>query len=324
MNRISNLLAIFFTVFLLSGCEDDFVPAPEVGEEKAKVVEEKAEPNASSLADAKVADGLTSMYRVFIDHMNPFKPGRATLDFNLPIKLFTEAIQLDPSPRLAHVQFHIGICYEQMGNDAQAQFHFDQAKELGYEADKKEHVVTYGFDNLSRFYKPFDNYNNANELEINSKVVYINRGRAYLELGLAGKAIADFDKAIELDPNDITAYFNRGKAYSQNTRAYDHEKAIADYSKVIELDPNDASTYNNRGEVYAKWCSDRAADGDAPAEEVLAYFEKAIADFTKAIELDPTFAVAYYARGFVFQELGKTGKAKLDFAKAEELGYEPE
>ncbi|MDB4864679.1 tetratricopeptide repeat protein [Pirellulaceae bacterium] len=291
MNRISKLLTIFFTVFLLSGCGEEMVPVPpedasenaetkgenaEVVENDAEVVGKKAEPTVSSLADEKVADGLTSMYRVFIKHMNPFMPEGAGRDFSLPIKLFREAIQLDPSPRLAHVQFHIGICFEQMGEIAAAQLHFDQAKELGYEADKEKHIVTYGFDNIGHiFSEPLDNDNNAIELELNRKVVYINRGRAYLELGGIKNAIADFDKAIELDPNDITAYFNRGKAYTANLQAtYDHEKAIADYTKAIELDPN--------------------------------------------------FALAYYYRGLIYDGRGETEKAKLDFAKAKELGYEPE
>ena len=46
--------------------------------------------------------------------------------------------------------------------------------------------------------------------------------------------------------------------------------------------------------------------------------------YNKAIELDPNYALAYYNCGVIYQNRGETEKAKLDFAKAKELGYEPE
>jgi tetratricopeptide (TPR) repeat protein len=76
------------------------------------------------------------------------------------------------------------------------------------------------------------------------------------------------------------------------------EKAIADYTKAIELDPAYAVAYNNRGIVYHD-------QGE---------LDKAIADVTKLIELDPAYARAY----------NNEEKAKADFTKAKELGYEPE
>ena len=70
----------------------------------------------------------------------------------------------------------------------------------------------------------------------------------------------------------------------------------------------DAYFYNNRGVDY---------DGQGE-------WDKAIADYNMAIELEPQLAVAYSNRGFVFEELGDNKNAEADFAKAKELGYEPE
>ena len=51
--------------------------------------------------------------------------------------------------------------------------------------------------------------------------------------------------------------------------------------------------------------------------------DKVIEDCDEAILLDPQDAVAYYIRGLVYEELGKSTEAKLDIAKAKELGYDP-
>jgi tetratricopeptide (TPR) repeat protein len=51
---------------------------------------------------------------------------------------------------------------------------------------------------------------------------------------------------------------------------------------------------------------------------------KAIADFTERIRIIPGGAGTYNNRGLSYQELGDADKAAADFAKAKELGYQPE
>jgi Flp pilus assembly protein TadD len=50
----------------------------------------------------------------------------------------------------------------------------------------------------------------------------------------------------------------------------------------------------------------------------------AIAAYAEAIRLNPKDAGAYYFRGLVQAENGETAGAEADFAKARQLGYEPE
>ena len=48
---------------------------------------------------------------------------------------------------------------------------------------------------------------------------------------------------------------------------------------------------------------------------------KAMSDFDKAIELDPEIAEAYVGRAICWKNLGDIDKAKIDLAKAKQLGY---
>ena len=50
----------------------------------------------------------------------------------------------------------------------------------------------------------------------------------------------------------------------------------------------------------------------------------AVADYTEAIRIKPDYAVGYSYRGRAHRELGNLVKAKADFARAKELGYEPD
>jgi Flp pilus assembly protein TadD len=50
----------------------------------------------------------------------------------------------------------------------------------------------------------------------------------------------------------------------------------------------------------------------------------AITDFTESIRLNPKDAKAYYNRGVIYGKKGEPDKAEADYAKAKELGYEPQ
>lgn len=116
------------------------------------------------------------------------------------------------------------------------------------------------------------NYTKAINLELNTKAVFKNRGRAYLRKEEFSKAIRDFSKAIELDKNDAEGYKDRGKAiygFAQNDQALD--AAIRDFTSAIELEPKDAEAYKFRGTAYF----------------TRAKFEEAKADLEKSLSLNP-------------------------------------
>ena len=166
--------------------------------------------------------------------------------------------------------------------------------------------------------KAIEGYSKAIESGVHDKVIYKNRGIAYIGIEDYAKAIEDFTKVIELGLKDKDIYRNRGFAYASILKdkdiyrnrgfAYasieDYPKAIEDFTKVIELDENNKDAYDGRGRSYI--CTKS--------------YLKAIEDFTKVIELDENNKDAYENRGIAYLSLEDYTKAIEDFTNAIELG----
>ncbi|MCX6007794.1 MAG: tetratricopeptide repeat protein, partial [Chloroflexi bacterium] len=123
--------------------------------------------------------------------------------------------------------------------------------------------------------------------------VYINRGTAYLELGLNSGAIADASTSLDMDITELKAYRLRGKAYFKSGKYSD---AVADFSKAIELAPGNKEDYLGRGMALVQ----------------IAEYSRATEDFVKAISLDPKYPDAFYWRAFVSEKYKQDYVSALD------------
>jgi tetratricopeptide (TPR) repeat protein len=131
--------------------------------------------------------------------------------------------------------------------------------------------------------------------------VYINRGTAYLELGLNSGAIADASTSLDMNITDFRAYRLRGKAYFKSGKYSD---AAADFTKAMQLVPGNKEDYLGRGMALAQ----------------IVEYNRAIDDFAEAISLDPKYPDAYYWRAFVNEKYGQDYVSALeDFTKVIDL-----
>jgi WD40 repeat protein/tetratricopeptide (TPR) repeat protein len=166
------------------------------------------------------------------------------------------------------------------------------------------------------------------------------RGRAYVRLGQADKALADFTKAFELGCNDVNAWYWRGQAYAARG---DFTKALEDYAKALELAPQDGPAWLNCSLVRARLGQeDKANDAYLRAVEhskairlhtdtmwtrrlrgaeasSRPSWEQIVGDLTKNIELGSSDWRLLRGRGLAYAALRQWDKAAADFARAGDL-----
>ena len=148
--------------------------------------------------------------------------------------------------------------------------------------------------------KAIEVYSKAIESGVHDKVIYKNRGIAYIGIEDYAKAIEDLTKVIELGLKDKDIYRNRGFAYAS---IEDYPKAIKDFTRVIKLDENNTEAYENRGIAYLN----------------LEDYPKAIKDFTRVIKLGTNDKVIYVNRGIAYMGIKDDSKATNNFKKAIKL-----
>lgn len=123
------------------------------------------------------------------------------------------------------------------------------------------------------------------------------RGQAHLLRNDSTRALADFDAALKIDRNNVDILLLRGHTHLV---AGNPRKAIEDFNTILVLEPGRANALNNRGLAYR-----RAGDVD-----------RAIDDFTAAIAANPSYAIAFNNRGYAYETKGLKAEAVADFRRA--------
>jgi len=129
--------------------------------------------------------------------------------------------------------------------------------------------------------KVIENLTSSLDIEQNDED-YVNRGRAYRELGDLDKASADFGKAIHLNPRNAAAFSQRGDVYMAKYDATaaksDLDRAIADLDTAVDICRKDPAT-NFRLEnahLLRASCYMLAKD-----------YDRAASDFTEVLRIVP-------------------------------------
>ena len=105
---------------------------------------------------------------------------------------------------------------------------------------------------------------------LNEKVAaaHNNLGKALLDLGRPGEALASFDQATALDPGFAEAHVNRGNALVKLRRL---EDALVGYQQAVALRPDHAEAHRNCGNIFSK----------------LRRYDEAFAAYDKVLALKP-------------------------------------
>lgn len=180
-------------------------------------------------------------------------------DLDVAIKMFQEAIRLDPNFARAH--YTLGRCYVHHGQGYGGQYYFDLAEtslQRALQLDPKlagAHLqMVYVYLNRSEKDKALATLAEVRREAPHDPTVFIIAGLLYRLNGLYDKSLRQYDKLLELNPKDIViACYNRGRLY---TYRHEYDKAIAEFEKARAVEPDhpliktfQAVTYFNMGRV---------------------------------------------------------------------------
>ena len=288
--------------------------------EKDKILKQMNDADRDFLANQKNEEGLKLHY---------------SKDYNGAIKLYNEAIEIDPNA--AYTYNNRGIAYNDLGQNERAIQDYNKAIKLNPNLAELYNNRGLGYQALKQYERAIQDYNKAIQINPNLYQEYYNRGLVYQALKQYKRAIQDYNKAIQINPNFDMIYSNRGAAYIDGLKQY--ERAIQDCNKAIELNPKNYDAYNNRGSAYYylkqyeqafqnfnKAIELNTNDYQAYTNRGAVYFLKhqydlALQDFNKAIKINPDYVLAYINLAIFYKKLGDEEKAKTYLKKATELGY---
>jgi tetratricopeptide (TPR) repeat protein len=134
------------------------------------------------------------------------------------------------------------------------------------------------------------------QIEPNQDAGYYWQAIALQKLGDLDQALNNINRAITLNPGDADNYIERAKTYELQG---DKQRALEDFSRAITLDPKNATAHGRRGQMYA-------ATND---------HQRAIADFSRALELNPNDLKSLERRAAAYTAVGDTGARAADMAK---------
>lgn len=154
-----------------------------------------------------------------------------------------------------------------------------------------------------------------------NKTFHIQRGIKDYGRGRYREAIGDFTRALFLDPASATAFLERGKAYIELGKL---EDGLSDFSRVIELS---RSKYRERFSLkgshgrHLAWMPIFGVEVEAYEWRGWTYaelrkYELAAADYSQAIAHGQPDAFTYCKRGRALYNLGKYEQALIDLNRS--------
>jgi eukaryotic-like serine/threonine-protein kinase len=162
-------------------------------------------------------------------------------DLDVAIRMFQEAIELDPDFARAH--YGLGRCYVHHGQGYGGGEYYDLAEKSllrALELDENIHgarlQMVYVYLHRGEKEQALGTLADVRRDAPNDPTVFIVAGMLYRLNGLYDKAIRQYDRLLELNPNDIViASYNRGRIY---TYRHEYDQAIAELEKGRAVEPD--------------------------------------------------------------------------------------
>ena len=180
-------------------------------------------------------------------------------DLDVAIRMFHEAIRLDPGFARAH--YGLGRCYVHHAQGYGGGEYFDLAEksllralELNENLSGARLQMVYVYLHRGEKEQALATLAEVRREAPNDPTVFIIAGMLYRLNGLYDKALRQYDRLLELNPNDVViAGYNRGRIY---TYRHEYDRAIAELEKGRAVEPDHpliktflALIYFNQGRI---------------------------------------------------------------------------
>ena len=248
-------------------------------------------------------------------------------DLNEKIKLYTEAISLEPN----NLDFYFYRAIAKNDNGDYSGAIVDYSKIIVEEPDadtyfnrgnsryslkdftgaKEDYAKAFMLDDkfidalyslacvkldLEEYESAIEDFTKIIKQAPNAANVFTLRAAAYTEINQFMSALKDYTTAILIEPN-ADNYFNRG-AFLMDIKYY--KDANIDLSNAIKLNKNNPFAYFYRG----------------ASSLFLGNYLEAISDFNEAIKFDALDFDAYLGLAMAYEKVNDSANAKLNFDKA--------
>lgn len=195
-------------------------------EQERKIAELKRQLAANPQDTEQIAKKFADEDKIFLSNQKVAEGWKLwdKKDFNGAVKLFDEAIELNPNN--AEAWGGRGTAYYNLKQYDRAIQDYNTAIELNpnYSGYYKSRGRAY--NHLKQYEQAIQDFNKVIRINPNlASVAYNNRGFSYANLG-------KYKQAIKLNPNYAMAYKNRGICYQ---KLGDNIKAQADFAKAKKL-----------------------------------------------------------------------------------------
>lgn len=185
--------------------------------------------------------------------------------FDEAIKLFTEAIELNPNDADAYND-RGAVLYDVKNNYAAALGDYNKAIALNPELIWAYYNRAMLYNNQENYDAALIDFDKAIELKPDFAKAHFYRATIFHRAEKYSEALAGYDKAVEFAPNFAEAYFQRGMIHFAEKN---YNLAIAEYTKAIEVAPRFRAAYFQRGRSYEKLGDLENANADFEREQQL-------------------------------------------------------
>jgi Tfp pilus assembly protein PilF len=241
---------------------------------------------------------------------------------------FNEAIQINPSLRMAHAR--LAELYRKQGNYKDAATQYEIAARLDPYSPKMQYGLGLCYQMLHRFTDAITAYLRALDLQPTNALANMSIGIVYLELGQPGDAEHYLQRATQIDPKSAEAWSNYGVGLDARGRLAEAENA---YRQALELSTGSTTTLENlaanliaqkKSSEAMEVCQQLLLRSDTAisrtrygqAFELTGQKDEALKQFKIALDRDPQCYLALTEEGFLLIGEYRDG-SELDEPKRE-------